>query len=67
MDSDDIKFRISEIKDLIKQEERKRIDFKRENTRRKHNYLPFIIETLKILAEKEKLVDLVNKAKSRKQ
>jgi ubiquitin carboxyl-terminal hydrolase L5 len=34
-----------------------------ENMRRKHNYLPFVMELVKILAENEKLVDLVKQAK----
>ncbi len=36
-----------------------------ENSRRRHNYLPFIIEVLKVLAEKDRLVDVVKKAKER--
>ena len=32
-----------------------------ENIRRQHNYLPFIMELLKILAQEGKLVDLVEK------
>ena len=35
--------------------------FQIENIRRRHNYLPFIMELLKILAEDGKLVGLVEK------
>jgi ubiquitin carboxyl-terminal hydrolase L5 len=63
MDSDDINMRVTELESLIVEEDRKRIGFRKENIRRKHNYLPFVIELLKVLAEEGKLVDLVNKAK----
>jgi ubiquitin carboxyl-terminal hydrolase L5 len=63
MDSDDINMRVRELESLIADEDRKRIGFRKENIRRKHNYLPFVMELLKVLAEEGKLVDLVNKAK----
>ena len=37
--------------------------FQIENIRRRHNYLPFIMELLKILAEDGKLVGLVEKVR----
>lgn len=37
--------------------------FQVENVRRKHNYLPFIMELLKVLAKKGDLVPLVEKVR----
>ncbi|OQR68747.1 ubiquitin carboxyl-terminal hydrolase isozyme L5-like [Tropilaelaps mercedesae] len=49
----------------ISDEEAKILRYKQENILRRHNYLPFIIELLKILAEKGKLVALCEKAKEK--
>jgi len=61
MESDGTSYRINELKSLIDDEERKRLTYKKENIRRKHNYLPLIMELLKTLADEGKLVDAVNK------
>lgn len=39
--------------------------FQIENIRRKHNYLPFIVELLKMLAEQGQLLPIYEKAKQR--
>ena len=39
-------------------------DSQMENVRRRHNYLPFIMELLKLLAKKGDLVDLAERVRS---
>ncbi|XP_063796381.1 ubiquitin carboxyl-terminal hydrolase isozyme L5 isoform X2 [Pseudophryne corroboree] len=48
---------------LLEEENQKSKRYKIENIRRKHNYLPFIMELLKTLAEHQQLIPLVEKAK----
>lgn len=47
---------------IIAEEEEKNRRYKIENARRRHNYTPFIVELLKILAKEGKLVSLVEKS-----
>ncbi|KAK2165522.1 hypothetical protein LSH36_49g07011 [Paralvinella palmiformis] len=61
METDDLHSEISKLELLIKDEQNKMDRYKVENIRRKHNYLPFIMEMLKILAQEGKLVNLVEK------
>ncbi|KAK7507630.1 hypothetical protein BaRGS_00001565 [Batillaria attramentaria] len=63
MDTDDLQTEISRLNILLQEEERKRQRYKMENIRRRHNYLPFIMELLKVLASEKKLVPLIEKAK----
>ena len=50
----------------IQMEQQKAEQWKIENRRRKHNYVPFIVNMLKLLAERGELMPLVDAAKSRK-
>lgn len=50
---------IYHLQSMIEEEEQKALKFKQENIRRKHNYLPFIVELLKILASDGRLVPLM--------
>jgi ubiquitin carboxyl-terminal hydrolase L5 len=49
---------------IIIDSEKERIDiYKTENDRRRHNYIPFIFEVMRIMAEKGKLKEKYDKAK----
>lgn len=56
---------VAEIKAKIALEDEKRENYKIENIRRKHNYIPLIMEMLKILSEKGMLLPLTIKAKEK--
>ncbi|XP_060863370.1 ubiquitin carboxyl-terminal hydrolase isozyme L5 [Metopolophium dirhodum] len=55
----------SNIRMKIADEEDKMKRYKIENARRKHNYLPLIVEILKLLAKDGKLVPLYERAKAK--
>ena len=55
----------SEFRVKIMEEEELRKKWHRENVRRRHNYLPFIVELLKHLASNEQLIPVYEKAKQK--
>uniref|UniRef100_A0A2R5L8K1 Ubiquitin carboxyl-terminal hydrolase n=1 Tax=Ornithodoros turicata TaxID=34597 RepID=A0A2R5L8K1_9ACAR len=61
METDEIQSEIGKLHMLIAAEDNKKARYKAENIRRKHNYLPLIMEILKILSEEKRLVPLVEK------
>jgi len=65
MEVEETQSEINKIHDLIALEEQKQKRYKIENIRRKHNYIPLIMELLKILAEEGKLVNLITAAKQK--
>ena len=65
IETEDAKTKIEHLKMLISDEEAKMERYKLENVRRKHNYLPLIIEILKELGQQGKLVDIYEKAKQK--
>lgn len=65
METDSILLEMSHLKDLIQEETLKRHRYKTENIRRRHNYLPLIMEILKSLGQEGKLTELLEKAKAK--
>ncbi|VDN60157.1 unnamed protein product [Dracunculus medinensis] len=63
MESEENAKEIVELETNIAMEEEKSRKYKIENIRRRHNYMPFIVELLKILAKENKLVHLVEQTK----
>ena len=61
MESDAAGDEVLHLQEIIAQEEEKTRRYRLENNRRRHNYTPFIVELLKILAREGKLVPLVEK------
>ncbi|KAL3276167.1 hypothetical protein HHI36_020891 [Cryptolaemus montrouzieri] len=64
-DVETLKSETTRLRLLIEEEETKKKFYQIENIRRKHNYIPLIIELLKILAKEGKLLPLYEEAKER--
>jgi len=60
-----VEVRLAETQQAILEEQEKRRQWKLENIRRRHNYIPFIMQMLHILAEKGQLLGMIEKAKEK--
>ncbi|XP_018567824.1 ubiquitin carboxyl-terminal hydrolase isozyme L5 [Anoplophora glabripennis] len=65
METDSQQAELTRLRLLINEEDNKRRQYQTENIRRKHNYLPLIVEILKILAKEGKLMPLYEQAKEK--
>lgn len=65
METDVQQAELTKLQMLIEDEDNKMKRYKTENKRRKHNYLPLIVEILKILATEKELIPLYEKAKTK--
>lgn len=65
MVTDALEIQIAELRNLIADQEAMLLAYKIENTRRKHNHLPLIMEILKKLASQGKLLPLCQTAKQK--
>lgn len=65
METDTIQSEVTRLRLLIEEDIAKKKRYKVENIRRKHNYLPLIVELLKMLGEQGQLLPIYEKAKQR--
>lgn len=65
MESDAVQTEVARLQMLIDDDMAKKKRYKIENIRRKHNYLPLIVELLKMLAEQGQLLPIYERAKQR--
>lgn len=57
---------VCSVQQRLEQETEKQQDWHNENIRRKHNYIPFLFNFLKILADKQQLEPLIHRARQSK-
>ncbi|GMR31919.1 hypothetical protein PMAYCL1PPCAC_02114, partial [Pristionchus mayeri] len=62
METEDVAAEVCELQQMISDHEEKTKKHQMENIRRRHNYLPLIVDILRVLAKEEKLVPLVEQA-----
>ncbi|KAL9642221.1 hypothetical protein ABK040_007222 [Willaertia magna] len=65
--TNEVKELINELKEKIRYEDEKRLQWRTENARRRHNYIPFLTNLLRVLAEEGELNNLIEKGKQKMQ
>lgn len=65
LETENVEVDLPRLRLLIEYEETKMVQSQQEMIRRRHDYLPFLMSFLKILAEEKKLTPLLEKAKER--
>lgn len=65
MDSSSQEEELTQLRAALETEENKRARWRIENIRRKHNYLPLIVNMMKILAEEGKLLPIYHTAREK--
>ena len=58
-----IKFFVSQLKEDIANEKSKRAQWEKDNVRRRHNWMPFVVEIVKQMAQQKLLCPAVEKVK----
>jgi ubiquitin carboxyl-terminal hydrolase L5 len=64
---DGLDIQLADLRERLADEQSKHAAWKEENIRRKHNYIPFLYNLLRILAEKKQLLPLLQTAQKRQQ
>jgi len=71
--ADELRLKLEQLKeernihlDTVALEDRKKAKYKKENIRRKHNFIPLIYNLLTTLAEKDQLIPLIEKSLEKK-
>ena len=62
-----IKTRVFELRQVLAEEDDKAARYAKENARRRHNFIPFVMHLLQGLAKRDKLAPLIESATQRAQ
>lgn len=63
MEDETVAIQRESLREIIEEETEKRSRWKTDNIRRRHNFLPLLVNTLELLAEKDELGKLIERAK----